>query len=49
MMSLEELLAQAQAIIKDETVMKEPIVAAVQPTQMTWSSPGMSPFIMLRV
>ena len=38
-MFLHELLAQARAFIKDKTAVKEPVIAAVQPTQIPQSSP----------
>ena len=41
--TLEELLAKTQAIIKDETAMREPVIAMVQSTEITWSSPGIGP------
>lgn len=44
-MSLEELLARARAIIKDETAEREPVVAAVQPSQTPRSSLDMGPLV----
>ena len=42
-MSLENQLARAWAIMKDETAESKPVVAAIQPAQITRSSLGMGP------
>ena len=47
-MSLEELLVQAQAIIKNRTAGREPVIAAVQPSQTPRSSIGMGPSVTSR-